>query len=1016
MPTRASALGVVGLVVLGVAFGLVPARGQQIHRHGFASRQTALVRGDANVRVEEKEHDISTQSFHSQPSSEHVKLIADAGTGDAAFIHYWYDTPPAPVSEVLSAGVWVKATKPGVQLRARVVFPKEPDPARPESPLTMLIVGDTYDKPRGWQKLTLGNVSELIGRHLPAKQTQIGRAINRTDAYIDRLVLNLYAGPGPLDVWIDDLDIGPVRPAAEPAPGVPGIPAGQPKLGDPAAPRKARVVEQRGGQLLVNGTPRFFRAIRHTGTPLYVLRAAGFDAVWLPADATNEVIDEANREDWLVIPSAPMANVSNVGVGQQAELFAGFLRKFGNSDVLFWDLGGGLTDEQAARVDLTAQAIREGDRRRPLGGDLWDGFGPYSQTLDVVGAHRWPLFTSLELSRYRDWLVQRRSLIASSRCVYWTWVQNHLPDWYVANVLGKPGAEAFDEPIGPHPEQVRLLTYLSIAAGCRGLGFWSDRFLADSHQGRDRLQGMALLNAELDMLGPVLLSADVAGGGRPIWVGTSVPQVSAAVIAKERGVVVLPMWLGSGTQYVPDQGAAQGLVVTVPLVPDGADPWLITPAGVTCLRQLARRVPGGTELTIPEFDLVSPIVFTSDLSQNGLVVWWQDHVRKYGRLAATWALDMAAAEYEKVRVTHVRLTELGVEVRGADALLQETHRYYREAQKNFAAQLYDKAYLDATRALRPLRVLMRDHWNQAVATLDVPTASPYAVSFFSLPKHWEMFREMQTAQVGQSALPHGGFEAPWDIPEAGLRVDSLPGWTARAGALDADRVTVAAGVVRSDKLADDRTPRPKPKLPRTPFSPSRPIASPDEGHVPPAPELGKAVLKLEMRSKQVTGGDGKPLPIPPALERAFLAVDSPPVRLPPGTLVRVSGWVKIPADREIQATTDGALLYDDAGGEPLGVRLVSTREHPAGPGYWKQFHLYRRVPATGQISVTLALTGLGVAYFDDVRIEPLYPTAPAPAAGATATAGRLPPATPLPGPRPMANPATVTPTSWRQQR
>ena len=36
-----------------------------------------------------------------------------------------------------------------------------------------------------------------------------------------------------------------------------------------------------------------------------------------------------------------------------------------------------------------------------------------------------------------------------------------------------------------------------------------------------------------------------------------------------------------------------------------------------------------------------------------------------------------------------------------------------------------------------------------------------------------------------------------------------------------------------------------------------------------------------------------------------------------------------------------------------------------------QFHLYRRVPASGQISVTLALTGLGVAYFDDVRIEPL---------------------------------------------
>src|SRR5215510_8308997 len=111
-PTRVSVLGVSGLVALGVGFVLLPARGEQIHRHQFSGRQTSLVRGDANVRVEEKEHDVSTQSFHSQPSSEHIRLACDAGTGDSAFIHYFYETPPAPVSELLSASVYVKATKP----------------------------------------------------------------------------------------------------------------------------------------------------------------------------------------------------------------------------------------------------------------------------------------------------------------------------------------------------------------------------------------------------------------------------------------------------------------------------------------------------------------------------------------------------------------------------------------------------------------------------------------------------------------------------------------------------------------------------------------------------------------------------------------------------------------------------------------------------------------------------------------------------------------------------------------
>ena len=52
-----------------------------------------------------------------------------------------------------------------------------------------------------------------------------------------------------------------------------------------------------------------------------------------------------------------------------------------------------------------------------------------------------------------------------------------------------------------------------------------------------------------------------------------------------------------------------------------------------------------------------------------------------------------------------------------------------------------------------------------------------------------------------------------------------------------------------------------------------------------------------------------------------------------------------------------------AGGENLAVRLTE-------PLPWKKFTLYRRVPSTGTIRVMLALTGLGNAHFDDLRIEP----------------------------------------------
>ena len=81
---------------------------------------------------------------------------------------------------------------------------------------------------------------------------------------------------------------------------------------------------------------------------------------------------------------------------------------------------------------------------------------------------------------------------------------------------------------------------------------------------------------------------------------------------------------------------------------------------------------------------------------------------------------------------------------------------------------------------------------------------------------------------------------------------------------------------------------------------------------------------------------------------------------------KISG-LRVPAP--IKASPDGALFYDSVGGEPLGVRLTGTT------GCLK-FTLYRRVPDSGLISVTLALTGIGTVYFDDIRIEPEVPSAP----------------------------------------
>ena len=89
---------------------------------------------------------------------------------------------------------------------------------------------------------------------------------------------------------------------------------------------------------------------------------------------------------------------------------------------------------------------------------------------------------------------------------------------------------------------------------------------------------------------------------------------------------------------------------------------------------------------------------------------------------------------------------------------------------------YSEAYLEARRAVRPLGILMRETWEQAAGDLDAPVASPYAVSYFTLPQHWQFAGQLKQAASLGNALPHGDFEQAADVP--------AETWTAQTITLD----------------------------------------------------------------------------------------------------------------------------------------------------------------------------------------------------------------------------------------
>jgi hypothetical protein len=931
------------------------ATAQQILQDGFETREPTWVPRGHDAAHKVLAHQRTDQTAHGGQRCEHIQIQAEKGS----YIHFSYDVGRAPINEDLVVSLWLKSDRPNVQLFCRVVLPNEADPDHVGQKMTVLVRCEPYQRTR-WKMISLRQPVKRLQEQQQLLRAQHGRDIITTGAYVDRLVLNVYDGPGQTNVWIDDLEVGPVLDAparvapAQPSASTGAVPGTAP--GRPAANmgRRAAEVQLRDGQLLVSGRRFLLRGIRYSGTPLDTLRDAGFNTVWVDEDVDPKLVDRAvNLGFWLVPTVHPPDEVAQGGgrvKGQltSRETFANRVRQFLAQDaVLCWDLGSNLGVESYPQVARTARAFRDADPMRPLSADVWEGVPGYSRGVDqlLLGTHRWPLCTSLELGGYREWLLARRRL-ASPDTFCWTWIQTHLPDWFLP--LGHPQASVRSasfrfrpsplpeaerggrkyqargtsqdtplspgrsvartaiEPMGPQPEQIRLLTYLALSAGYRGLGFWSDRSLADSQTGRDRLLALALLNQELKLIEPIILQA----GTEPEWHGTSRPEVMCAVIRTSRAVLALPIWVGKGSQLVPGQGSTPQLVITVPQVPITSQAWEVSPGRIRSYP--IERVLGGAQVKLHNFSLTAAVVFTSDLGPTGLVVRLQDQQRRMAKLAAQWLHDQAQEELAKVEQVNEALEKAGHALPDAAALLKRAREALERCTRNRQNAELAEAYSDAEVCLRALRVLMRAHWDTAVKDLDTPVASPYAVSFFSLPRHWLLLDELKRLKPGTNVLTDGDFERP---PQ-----ELTPGWSAR-------QVPSLDGVTyRFARVADN-------------------------------PHQGKQCLLLQVQPKS----PARPVAV---LERSLVAIQSPEVRLPPGTLVRISAWVRLPSN--LGGSPDGALIYDSSGGEPLAVR-----RHDNTKNRWKRYTLFRRVPESGTISVTLALAGLGTAYFDDVKIEPL---------------------------------------------
>jgi hypothetical protein len=909
------------VLVAVVALGAASARSATPWHDDFEDATLTWQVAGGDVRYVIHRHERASEVAYAGRSSEWLQFTGQSGTT----LYLSHDVGRPRIIPELHASVWVKADRPGIQVFARAVLPRTKDP-RSGTPVMLRLEGTSYTQVGRWQQLRIDDFPQLLTRRIRGVRFQMGSQVDGREAYIDRILLNVYGGTGTTNVWTDELNLdGFVDSSPSPGvmPGMVPVASSAPLAANaadrvdsatvlPASPlgqtgrgRRLRLV---GPVVQLDDQPVLPRAIRHRGESFARLKQLGFNTVWLPCAPSPAALTEADRLGLMLVCPPPDAVLSWKGDDPMAPS----PRLGPEYDVvLAWDLGSGLTEQHLESVRQLASRMRAAAE----GGEHYLTCWPdsclraYSGMVNFVTVGQSPLATSLELTDYGQWIRHRSRFVRTGR-VIWSTVQTQ-PSVALREQWAAGGRQA-SLPPEITVEQIRLMAYMAIAAGSRGLLFESDASLESGDpETASRAVALELVNLELELARPWVAAGQLIEVVQAKDLARDRPDVSAAVFRCGRTHLLVPLWSGPGAQYVPGQAAENELKFVVPGVPDSSRAYEITPRGMEPVRS-RNHVTGGIEVTLGEFSLCSMILFAGDDALR-------NDMREQVRLLAS----RAARPYRQLAVRKLaivddvqRRTAAHAETWLAGEQVAAARKYLQSCDAALAAHNDSTACLAADRAMRMLRLVERANWEAAVRSLRSPTTSPATVCFATLPWHWSLVDQTRSWRLGPNLIAGGDFESLSSVTSAGWdhfqHVE--PNVLAHA--------EVAARAARS----------------------------------------GQAGLRLVTLPAKADS--------PPGLvETPPLWITSPAVNVDAGVVVRFSGWVHIPTP--LVGSVDGLLIYDSITGEALAERLGETTG-------WQPFSLYRIATRSGPVSLTLALSGLGEVWLDDVAVQVLSPTAAAP--------------------------------------
>ena len=503
----------------------------QAHEETFESPETTWRLAESDCRpLRFSTHERQFSGAHGGNGCEHLQLVAGQGT----HIYLAHPIQPTRIINELIPSIWVKADRHGLQLMARVVLPRSRENGKP---ITSFVYGDRYETSDTWRQLRIDDILTKVNREVVALRTQKGPQLDGREAYIDLLVLNAYTGPGPTNIWTDDLQLTGFAPANEVATNRDEFPNAPIEANSPApadAPNDFSGVTLQGSILVATGRPLFVRAIEHQGETFAFLKSLGFNTVKLAAAPTAGQLHDAERCDvWLIGPP-PISAISKSEERPWSHA---------NHRVLAWHLGENLTarDSQATLARIEELQHREPAFQRPSVAHIASGFSQWRQDSLIQLLEHPVLHSSFEMQDFHEWLdyAARQN---RSQAPYWCAIPTEPSEELISQVnhlrtRSIPQLES---------DQVRWLAFAAVGSGARGLWFRSrTRLDGQDPVARRRAATLRYLNRELELISPW-----AAGGTADGEQATNNPRLRAFALQTDRARLLIVLRRTAELQFV----------------------------------------------------------------------------------------------------------------------------------------------------------------------------------------------------------------------------------------------------------------------------------------------------------------------------------------------------------------------------------------------------------------------------------------------------------------------------------